>query len=79
MTDHLVFKAVVLSIDAAGQHEHAIGQLHRGAVRAGAVVLTAGEHGVLVLEVAAIFPQLAEQGVVDDLEALRIILGVEKL
>ena len=79
VADYLVFEAVVLSVDAAGQHEHAVRQLHRGAVRAGAVVLTAGEHGVLVLEVAAIFPQLAEQGVVDDLEALRVILGVEEL
>ena len=56
VADDLILESVVLRVHAAGEHQHAVGQLHGGAVRAGAVVFTAGEHGVLVLEVATILP-----------------------
>ena len=56
VADYFVLEAVVLRIDAAGQHQHAVRQLHGGAVRPRAVVLAPGQHGVLVLEVAAILP-----------------------
>ena len=46
----LVLHAVVLRINASGQHQHTIRQFRR-------VFLPAAKHGVLVLHIAAIFPQ----------------------
>ena len=73
-----VLQPVVLRVYSAGEHQHALRQLHRGAVGIGAVVLTAGQHGVLVDCAAAILPELAQLGVVDDFQLLRVVLGSEK-
>ena len=78
MTDHLVLEAVVLRVDAHGEHEHAVGQLHGGAVLVVAVVLAAGEHGVLVSQISALLPELAEEGVPDDLQAEGVVLRFEE-
>ena len=66
--DDLVLHAVILGVHAGGEHQHPLRQLHGGAVRPGAVILPAGHEAVLVLQVAAVFPQQAEAGVVDHLE-----------
>ena len=57
---NLVLHAVILCVDAGSQYKHTIGQL-------GFVLLTAAQQRILVLYVAAIFPQLAKTGVVYDL------------
>ena len=59
----LVFEAVILGIDAAGQHQNAVRQL-------GGVFLAPPHHGLLVLQVAAVLPELAELRVVHDLQLL---------
>ena len=79
VADDLVLQTVVLSIDAAGEHKHALRQLDRCPVFPVSVVLAPCEHGVLVLDASAIFPELAEQRVVDDLQFLRIVSVVEEL
>ena len=60
VADDFVLHAVVLGIDASCQHEHTLRQLGR-------VFLPARHQTVLVLQVAAILPQLTETSVVDDL------------
>ena len=49
MPDDLILEAVSLGIDAARQHQHALGQL-------GAVLLAPAEHGFFVGQLAAILP-----------------------
>ena len=63
---NFVLQPVVLCIYAAGQHKHTLRQFHRGSVCIGSVVLTSGQHGVLVNNAAAILPEFAQQRVVDN-------------
>ena len=64
--DDLVLQTVVLSVDAAGQSENAVRQL-------GGVFLAACHDGVLVLQISTILPELAQQRVIHDLQAFRIV------
>ena len=65
--DHLALEAVILDVNAASQDQHALRQFYWRAIVSGAVVFTARQHGILVSEIAAILPQLAEHGVVYNL------------
>ena len=70
VADDLIFHAVVLCIDTGRQNKHALRQLSR-------VFLPARHQTVLVLQVSAILPQLAEAGVVDDLHLAGTADGVQ--
>lgn len=70
VADDLIFHAVVLGIDTGRQNKHALRQLSR-------VFLPARHQTVLVLQVSAILPQLAEAGVVDDLHLAGTADGVQ--
>ena len=69
VADDLIFHAVVLGIDTGRQNKYALRQLSW-------VFLPARHQTVLVLQVAAILPQLAEAGVVDDLHLAGAADGV---
>lgn len=66
--DDLILHAVVLGVHAGGEYQHPLRQLHGGAVRPGAVILSSGHEAVLVLQVTAVLPQQAKAGIVDHLE-----------
>ena len=69
--DHLILKAVILYVYAAGEDQNTVRKL-------GSVRLPPCHHLVFRLQIAAILPQLAEQCVVFDLQALRIVLRFEE-
>ena len=71
IADDLIFETVVLSVDAAGENEGALWQF-RG------VFLAACHDAVLIFEVSTIFPEFAEQSVVNDLQAFRVVLRFEE-
>ena len=77
VTDDLILHSIVLCINAGRQNEDAWRQFDRLTVFILAVVLTASEQGIFVLNVAAIFPRLTETGVEDDLHLLRAAERVE--
>ncbi|MPN38212.1 hypothetical protein SDC9_185736 [bioreactor metagenome] len=63
VADNLILQPVILGIDAAGQHKHTIRQL--------CLVLFAPAHvGILILQVAAVLPQLSEARIEDNLQLL---------
>jgi len=79
VANDLIFHAVVLGVYAGGEHQHTVRQFNGGPALLQAVGLNlpAGHQTILVLQVAAILPQLAEAGVVNDLQLPAVANGIE--
>ena len=72
MSNYFKLEPVILSINAAGEHKDAVRQL-------GGVLLAASQQAFFALKVTAVFPQLAEAGIVYDLQLCRTALRIQEL
>ena len=72
VTDDLVLKTVVLCVDAGRQDKDTFGKL-------GVIFLSPCHQAIFVLQVAAIFPYLAEAGVVNNLHFPSVSLCIQEL